>query len=111
MPIARSKLDSAELIVDQRRDLAVDETSDERFDRMAFARHALELVRPPRTTVALCESAVRVCVQEGRNWGRGREERWAVLAIPPRASRRAIVLAVAELARVQRPYALDVLFS
>jgi hypothetical protein len=95
----------------------VDETSGERFDRVAFARRALELVRPQRTTVAICEGAARMRVESGRLWGRGRgpnaeaEERWAMLAIPRHASRRAIALAVAELAHLPRPYALDVLLG
>jgi hypothetical protein len=91
----------------------VDETSDEPFDRAAFARFALELVRPPGTTVAICEGAARMRVVSGRLWGRSQEgaERWAMLAIPHRASRRAIALAVAELARSPAPYVLDVLFS
>jgi hypothetical protein len=93
------------------RDPAVDETSDERFDRAEFARRALELVNPPRTTVAVCEGASRMRVESGRLWGRGRDERWAMLAVPPHASRRAIALAVAELARAPRPWVLDVLLS
>jgi hypothetical protein len=76
---------------------ALDETSDDRFDRAAFARHALDLVRPPCTTVAICEGAARMRVESGRAWGKARDERWALLAIPARASRRAIALAVAEL--------------
>jgi hypothetical protein len=111
MASTRLKSLSAELHFEPRQDLATDETSDEAFDRMEFARRALELVRPPRTTVALCGGAARMRVEHGRNWGRGSGERWAVLAIPPRASRRAIALAVAELARVPPPYALDVLFA
>ncbi len=39
------------------------------------------------------------------------DETSAVLTIPARASRRAIALAVAELAHTPRPYVLDVLFS
>ncbi len=50
----------------------LDETSDERFDRAAFARRALELVQPPR---------------------------------------RAIALAVAELAQRPQPYVLDILLG
>jgi hypothetical protein len=88
-----------------------DETSDERFDRAEFARRALDLVRPPQTTVAICAGASRMHVDSGRAWGRGARARWAVLAIPPRASRRAIALAVAELASAPGPYVLDVLFS
>ena len=102
------------------RDRAVDETSDERFDRTEFARRALELVNPPRTTVAICGGAARMRIESGRIWGRASQEgradgalheRWAMLAIPPHASRRAIALAVAELARMPRPYVLDVLLS
>jgi hypothetical protein len=91
---------------------AVDETSDERFDRAAFARRALAIVRPPRTTVAICEGAARMRVESGRAWGQGHGERWALLAIPPAASRRAIALAIVELApREHRPWALDVLLG
>jgi hypothetical protein len=86
------------------------ETSQEPFDRMAFARRALELVRPVQTRVALCEGARRMRVEMGPMWGR-RPERWAVLAIPPHASRRAIALAVAELAGVPQAYAFDVLVA
>jgi hypothetical protein len=90
-------------------DREVDEVSDERFDRAEFARQALDLVAPPRTTVAICAGARRMHVASGRAWGRGPGSRWAVLAIPSHASRRAIALAVAELARAPRPYVLDVL--
>jgi hypothetical protein len=93
------------------RERAVNETSDEPFDRAAFARYALEVVRPARTTVAICEGAARMRVESGRTWGGARGERWVMLAIPARASRRAIALAVAELARVPPPYALDVLLA
>jgi hypothetical protein len=89
----------------------VDETSDERFDRAAFARHALALLRPPRTTVAISEGARRMHVAGGRVWGGAPGQRWAMLAIPRSASRRAITLAVAELASTPRPWALDVLLG
>jgi len=90
----------------------VDETSDERFDRAAFARHALGLLRPPpRTTVAICDGAGRMHVSSGRVWGGAPGQRWAMLAIPAAASRRAITLAVAELASVPPPWALDVLLG
>ncbi len=91
-------------------DRALDETSGERFDRIGFAAHALELVRPARTTVALCEGS-RLRVEAGRVWGGEPGDRWALLAIPPTASRRAIATAVAELARAPRPYVLDLLFA
>ena len=88
------------------------EEDDESFDRLAFAAAALDLVRPPRTRVAICAGASRVRVESGRAWGRGDGARWAMLSIPARASRRAIALAVAELARgAAAPWALDVLLA
>jgi len=99
-----------EIGADVERELA--EEDDETFDRMAFAAAALELVRPPRTRVALCAGASRVRVESGRMWGRGEGARWAMLSIPARASRRAIALAVAELSRgAPLPWALDVLLA
>jgi hypothetical protein len=89
---------------------AADEISDERFDRAAFARRAIDLVQPRRITVALCEGASRMRVESGRVWGRG-GERWAMIAIPSHASRRAIALAVMELAGDARAYAIDVLMD
>jgi hypothetical protein len=90
------------------RDPDLFETSSERFDRAAFARRALDLIRPDNTTVAVCEGAGRLRLESGRVWGRG-SRRWALLAVSPCASRRAIALAVANLARGPREYALDVL--
>jgi hypothetical protein len=93
---------------------AVDEVSDERFDRAAFARRAIDLVHPRRTTIALCEGASRLRVESGRIWGRD-GERWALLALPAMASRRAIALAVLELAgdasSRAAAYVLDVLMD
>ena len=45
------------------------QSSTETFDRVAFAERALELVRPPRTTVAICAGARRIQVEAGRQWG------------------------------------------
>jgi hypothetical protein len=95
-------------------DRLVDETSEERFDRVAFARRALDLLRPARTTVAICEgnaASSRTRIEFGPIWGRRPAERWAMLAIAPRASRRAIALAIAELTGIPRRYGLDVLMA
>jgi hypothetical protein len=89
-------------------DRELDETSDEPFDRTQFALEALDLLRPRRTTVAVCQG-LRLHVESGRAWGRGADERWAVLAVPPKASRRAITVAVAALARAPRSYAFALL--
>ncbi len=88
------------------------EEDDEPFDRLAFAMAVLELVRPPRTRVAICAGTSRVRVESGRAWGRGDGARWALVSIPARASRRAIALAVAELFRgTATPWALDILLG
>jgi hypothetical protein len=89
------------------------EQSAEAFDRFAFAERALALVHPERTTIALCQGAHRVHVEAGRQWGRPLGARWAVLSIPPRASRRAIAVAVATLAHADSvsPYLIDVLMN
>src|SRR5438477_7139791 len=85
------------------REIAAIETSSERFDRLAFAERALRLVRPPHTTVALCAGAqgsrARVKLDAGRSWGASdARARWAILSVPPTASKRAIAVAVAGLA-------------
>ncbi|HZU84387.1 MAG TPA: hypothetical protein VE987_15765 [Polyangiaceae bacterium] len=105
MPTLRLREDA---LVEHER--AVEETSDERFDRVEFARRALDVMGTPQTTVAVCGGATRLRVASGRWWGRSSPDaRWAMLSVPPTASRRAIVLAAAELARVPRAYALEVL--
>lgn len=92
------------------RDRSAAEVSDERFDRGQFARRALELARPRRTTVAICEDATHLRVERGRRWGHPGEA-WAMLAIPRHASRRAIALAVAELSGGAQAWVLDVLLG
>ena len=87
------------------------ESSTESFDRVAFAERALELLGPPpRTTVAICSGRSRIRVEAGRTWGKP-GERWAMLIVPPDASRRAIALAVAEIADRGAPWAFAVLFG
>lgn len=88
------------------------EASNEAFDRMSFARRALALIDPAFSKIALCEGIFRVRVETGRAWGDPRGGRWALVSVPPRASRKAIALAMAELADANvRPYVLDVLLS
>ena len=53
-----ARLHLEEEIVDEIDDLA--QTSSESFDRIAFAERAVALVRPPGTTVAICQGARRV---------------------------------------------------
>ena len=111
------------------RELAEVESSNESFDRLAFAERALRLVRPSHMTVALCPgpsgARARVKLEAGRAWGRPRSApahaidpeapsyaRWAILSVPPNASKRAIAVAVAGLAgEAREPYVLDVLLG
>ncbi|HVJ91880.1 MAG TPA: hypothetical protein VM580_18900, partial [Labilithrix sp.] len=96
--------------IEQAEDLA--ETSSETFDRIAFANRTLELIRPPRTRVAICEGSRRVNVVAGRQWGKEPDARWAVLSVPRDASRRAIATAVLGLhTGTSRAWTLDVLMS
>jgi hypothetical protein len=89
-----------------------EEVSTEAFDRMAFARRALDLLRPKRMTIAVCEGTRRLRVEAGRLWGKGEAERWAMVCVPKTASRRAIAFAVVELAGGSAdPYVLDVLLG
>jgi hypothetical protein len=81
--------------VEEAVDLA--ESSSEAFDRIAFAERAIALVKPPQTTVAICEGARSVHVESGRQWGAPKGARWAVVRVPPDASRRAIASAVLAL--------------
>jgi hypothetical protein len=109
MPTLR--LGSHDEIVIEERDPITDE-SREVFDRFEFALSALEIVRPPRMTVAVCRGRSRLRVEAGRAWGKGEGARWALVSIPPRASREAIALALASLVGPDaRPYVLDVLLA
>jgi hypothetical protein len=96
--------------IEQAEDLA--DSSGESFDRIAFTERALELVRPPRTTVAICQGDRRVKVALGRHWGKEPDARWAIVSVPRNASRRAIAAAVLGLHEGSgRAWALDVLVS
>jgi hypothetical protein len=92
-------------------ELEREEWSLEAFDRVAFVHRALDLLRPPKTKVVICPGR-HLRVEAGRAWGEGPGQRWALVSVPPRASRRALALAIAELMGPDaRPWALDVLLS
>jgi hypothetical protein len=104
-------LDLSRLDAVEEERVVADEGSRELFDRIAFATRAVELVRPPRMTVCVCEGKSKLTVQSGRTWGHPNET-WAVVSVPRTASRQAIALAVSRLGTACRgPYALDVLLS
>ena len=87
------------------------EVSSERFDRVAFALEALARLGPPKLKVAVCQGD-RMRVESGRVWGDTPGNRWALLSVSPRSSRRAIAFAVATLGGVPpAPWVLDALLQ
>ncbi|MBN2192807.1 MAG: hypothetical protein JW751_08305 [Polyangiaceae bacterium] len=78
------------------------------FDRLAFALHAIDLLRPRGTDVVVYRSG-RLHVTQGRDLRRGAEARWALVGIPRDASAESIALALLDLAgSSRRPLALEV---
>jgi hypothetical protein len=71
---------------------------EQRFDRLAFALKALDLLRFPQTRVAVFRSR-RLTVESGRQLGGFPESRWAMVGIPSDASAQSIVLALTEIAQ------------
>jgi hypothetical protein len=81
------------------------------FDRVAFAMRALERLAPKRMTVAVYPSSVLLRVQRGRDF-RAAGASWAIVGVPPHASREYIAYALAELAGVESvPYAVQMLLA
>ena len=73
---------------------------------------ALRYLRPRGLTVAVHEGRFDLKIERGRDWGSGPGAGWAVLSVPPDATREEIVLAVAELAGIPRAaWTLDVLMG
>lgn len=80
----------------------------EEFDRIAFAVRALRKLKPRRMRVAVYEARSGLRVSSGADHGGDR--RWAMVGIPPHASREHIAYALAELAGVESvPFAVQML--
>lgn len=73
--------------------------SSERFDRIAYAMTLLRLLKPPMT-VAVYPGSHFVRVERSR--ARTPTEPWAILGIPPHATRETIASAIAELTGQER---------
>lgn len=98
-----------ELIDEQRR---IEFRDAEEFDRIAFAMRALRRLRPRRMKVAVYEAVSSLHVESGRDFKRGEGATWAIVGIPPHASREHIAYALAELAGVESvPYAVQMLLA
>jgi len=82
----------------------------EDFDRVAFAMRALHRLRPKRMRVAVYSAVSTLHVESGRSYAEGTT--WAMVGIPPHASREHIAYALVELAGVASvPYAVQMLLA
>jgi hypothetical protein len=82
------------------------------FDRIAFAMRALRRLRPKRMKVAVYSAVAALHVESGRDLRRGEGATWAMVGIPPHASREHIAYALAELLGVASvPYAVQMLLA
>ena len=82
------------------------------FDRLAFAMRALNRLRPKRMKVALYPAVSTLRVESGADYRRGDGATWAIVGIPPHASREHIAYALVELAGVASvPYAVQMLLT
>lgn len=82
------------------------------FDRIAFAMRALRRLKPKRVKVAVYSATSGLRVEQGRNLYHGEGGGWAIVGIPPYASREHIAYALAELAGVESvPYAVQALLA
>lgn len=96
--------------IDQARHLEY--RDDRNFDRIAFAMRALDRLKPKRMTVAVYAAVSTLRVERGENLRRGAGGSWAIVGIPPHASREHIAYALAELAGVASvPYVVQCLLD
>ena len=78
----------------------------EEFDRIAFAMRALDRLRPKRVTVAVYPAVSALHVERGQDMRREGSS-FAIVGIPPHASREHIAYALAEIAGVSSvPFAV-----
>ena len=97
--------------VEERRRFARDQGI-ERFDRVAFALRAIEILKPRGMTVAVYQGRFELRIERGRQWAGPRGATWAMLSVPPDASREDIVFALAELAGTPpTPWLLNTLLA
>ena len=97
-----------QLVEEERR---FDARDREPFDRIAFALRVISILRPDMN-VTVHRGFRRLVVQRGRDRAHGPDAFWAMIAIPPDASRAHVVTALAELAGLSHaPYVVDLLLQ
>lgn len=82
------------------------------FDRIAFAMRALRRLRTKQMRVVVYATMSTLQIEQGRDLRRGEGATFALVGIPPHASREHIAYALAELAGVASvPYAVQALLA
>lgn len=93
-------------------DLRVRRYRRERFDRIRYAREVLDALSPVHVDVTLCEGYRDLRIEKGRAWLRPPGFQWALVAIPPEATREEIALALLDLSGFPSgAFALETLLS
>lgn len=99
-----------EPVDEERQVFRLEHRDTERFDRIAFAIRVLGVLDPSRMSVAVYRSTLDLHMEHGRDLAGGPDAGWAIVGIPPHASRRTIAYALAELAGQESvPFLVDVL--
>jgi len=81
--------------------------SSESFNRLSYARKLLKLLKVPMT-VAVYGNRRQLSLSRGR--ALGEQSAWALLGVPPDATRESIARAIAELSELERaPFIVDLL--
>lgn len=81
----------------------------ERYSRVDFAMALLDILRPA-IDVVVYPGRRRLQIERGRNWSQPAGTSWALVAIPPTASRYQVAFALAELVgKAHEPFVVDLL--
>jgi hypothetical protein len=81
----------------------------ERYSRIDFALAVLDILRPA-IDVVVYPNLRRLQIKHGRNWSQHSRANWALIGIPPTASRYQVAYALAELVgKAQEPFVVDLL--
>lgn len=84
----------------------------EDFDRVRYALRVIDTLRPPRVNVLVREGIGEVRIDRGHQWDMPSGYTWAMVSVPPQATREEIAMALIELAGFsERAFLLDSLLA
>jgi hypothetical protein len=69
----------------------------EDFDRVRYALRVIDTLRPPRVNVLVREGIGEVRIDRGHQWDMPSGYTWAMVSVPPQATREEIAMALIEL--------------